>query len=171
MAKARSTDTRAALRDYYVRADRLQAQLGAQAETLAPVRVTAALPEGDIAALAFIVMIEASKSAQEDLRAIMAEVKALGDAKRRARKLLGEKAAKAATLDADTALQFAAVLSAAELRRELVELLGDDLEAQGELAQLRLQMMMDRVSKMMTTLSNILKKLAETQAAIVQNLK
>jgi hypothetical protein len=36
---------------------------------------------------------------------------------------------------------------------------------------MRLQMLMDRVSKFMSTLSNIMKKLADTQAAIVQNLK
>ena len=41
----------------------------------------------------------------------------------------------------------------------------------GELESLRLQMMMDRVSKMMTTLSNLLKKMQDTQDAITQNLK
>lgn len=40
-----------------------------------------------------------------------------------------------------------------------------------EAEALRLQMAMDRLSKLMSTLSNILKKMADTQQAIVANLK
>jgi hypothetical protein len=40
-----------------------------------------------------------------------------------------------------------------------------------ELTQLRLQMAMDRQSKFMSTLSNLLKKQSDTSAAIVQNMK
>ena len=40
-----------------------------------------------------------------------------------------------------------------------------------ETEALRLQMAMDRVSKLMSTLSNLMKKAADTQNAIVQNLK
>jgi len=36
---------------------------------------------------------------------------------------------------------------------------------------IRLQMMMDRISKFEETLSNIMKKLGDTQASIIQNLK
>jgi hypothetical protein len=39
--------------------------------------VLGSLPEGDIQALAFLVLMQASKSAQEDLKAIMAGVKAI----------------------------------------------------------------------------------------------
>lgn len=41
----------------------------------------------------------------------------------------------------------------------------------GEMESLRLQMAMDRMSKMMSTLSNLLKKISDTQNSIVQNLK
>ena len=41
----------------------------------------------------------------------------------------------------------------------------------GEEESLRLQMAMDRLSKMMATLSNIEKKLAQTQDSIIQNMK
>ena len=41
----------------------------------------------------------------------------------------------------------------------------------GESESLRLQMALDRLSKMMSTLSNILKKVSDTADAIVQNLK
>ena len=36
---------------------------------------------------------------------------------------------------------------------------------------LRLQMSMDRLSKLMTTMSNLMKKMSDTQNAIVQNMK
>jgi len=40
-----------------------------------------------------------------------------------------------------------------------------------EMTSLRLQMTMDRRSKFIETLSNIVKKLSETSDSIVQNLK
>lgn len=47
----------------------------------------------------------------------------------------------------------------------------DKVSELGELESLRLQMAMDRRSKFMTTLSNLLGKLSDTQDAITQNLK
>ena len=47
----------------------------------------------------------------------------------------------------------------------------DSLNEMGEMESLRLQMTMDRVSKFMSTLSNILKKMSDTQQGIVQNMK
>ena len=47
----------------------------------------------------------------------------------------------------------------------------DSLSEMGEMESLRLQMAMDRLSKMMSTLSNLLKKASETAAAITQNIK
>jgi hypothetical protein len=47
----------------------------------------------------------------------------------------------------------------------------DALSEMGEMESLRLQMAMDRVSKMMSTLSNLLKKASDTANGIVQNLK
>jgi hypothetical protein len=41
----------------------------------------------------------------------------------------------------------------------------------GEMESLRLQMAMDRMSKMMSTLSNLLKKISDTANAMTQNLK
>jgi hypothetical protein len=53
-----------------------------------------------------------------------------------------------------------------QMRTEL-----DSMSEMGETESLRLQMAMDRMSKMMTTLSNLLKKISDTQNAIVQNIK
>jgi putative addiction module CopG family antidote len=52
--------------------------------------VLGAMPEGDIEALVFIVLMEAAKSAQEDLKAIMAHVKAINAAKQAHRDLLAQ---------------------------------------------------------------------------------
>ncbi len=56
----------------------------------------------------------------------------------------------------------------------LVDKMKNDLDSMGEMGEtesLRLQMVMDRLNKMMSTLSNILKKMSDTQNSIVQNLK
>ena len=47
----------------------------------------------------------------------------------------------------------------------------DNMSEMGEMESLRLQMAMERLSKMMSTISNILKKISETQSQITQNLK
>lgn len=47
----------------------------------------------------------------------------------------------------------------------------DSLSEMGEMESLRLQMAMDRMSKMMSMLSNIFKKISDTQQSILQNLK
>jgi hypothetical protein len=47
----------------------------------------------------------------------------------------------------------------------------DSMSELGETESLRLQMAMDRMSKLMSTLSNILKKISDTQQSITQNLK
>ncbi len=47
----------------------------------------------------------------------------------------------------------------------------DSMSEMGEMESLRLQMAMDRLSKFMSTLSNLLKKSSDTASGIVQNLK
>lgn len=47
----------------------------------------------------------------------------------------------------------------------------DSMSEMGEMESLRLQMAMDRLSKMMSTLSNILKKISDTASSITQNIK
>ena len=41
----------------------------------------------------------------------------------------------------------------------------------GEMESLRLQMAMDRLSKFMSTLSNMLKMKSDTESSIVQNIR
>ncbi len=47
----------------------------------------------------------------------------------------------------------------------------DSMSEMGEAESLRLQLAMDGLSKMMSTLSNILKKISDTQQSITQNIK
>jgi hypothetical protein len=167
----------------------------------------------DIMAMAFIVMMEAAKSAQQDLRAIMAGVKAINAAKSAQRDLISkighDVAENAGQRNGKPPLKFAArgvgsedgyhrmpvphpdpgspcgfrrvrtnmqkgpikdvcVLRAIwdELKNDL-----DSMSEMGEMESLRLQMAMDRLSKLMSTLSNLLKKVSDTQSAIVSNIK
>ena len=55
--------------------------------------------------------------------------------------------------------------------RERVKTKLDSLSEMGEMESMRLQMAMDRLSKLMSTLSNMLKKASETAQAITQNIK
>jgi len=47
----------------------------------------------------------------------------------------------------------------------------NSMSEMGEMESLRLQMAMDRLSKLMSTISNLLKKASDTQNSITQNLK
>lgn len=58
-----------------------------------------------------------------------------------------------------------------EAAKETVKANLDSMSEMGEMESLRLQMAMDRLSKMMNTLSNILKKMADTSSSIIQNIK
>lgn len=168
--------------------------------------------DGDVIALACIVMMEAAKSAREDLEAIMAGVKAINQAKRGMRELIGkvqrDVAANAGCRAAERALDFSRGLGTErgyhrvpmplldpdasggvryerldlhpgkiERAEDLQAIFGvlegklDSLSEMGEMESLRLQMAMDRVSKAMSTLSNLLKKASETSSTIVQNIK
>lgn len=62
-------------------------------------------------------------------------------------------------------------LEAARAVQEDIRSTLDSLSGMGEMESLRLQMAMDRLAKLMQTLSNLLKKSSETADAIVQNLK
>lgn len=64
-------------------------------------------------------------------------------------------------------------LPKAEFDRQLDRAKGNPalLNEMAEMESLRLQMAMDRMSKTMATLSNLLKKMSDTASGITQNLK
>jgi len=167
-------EARAQLHRFYALTTQLKVQLQALDETLplARVEIQEVDPPGDIEAIAFLVLMEATRSAQEDLKAIMAEVKAITNAKAQLRSMLDQQTDRGLDL-----FSANAVISALITRAELccaVEGMQNDLDSMSELSEtesLRLQMAMDRISKFMSTLSNILKKMSDTASQITQNLK
>jgi hypothetical protein len=146
------------------------------------------LKDADIEALSFLVMMQAAKSAQEDLKAIMAKVKSINEQKRKMREAQAtmqknNTGISRVQLDsfklllikkpATTTISRAKPVTKTELQ-DVVGTMKNDLDSMSEMGEtesLRLQMAMDRQSKMMTALSNILKKISDTQGSIVQNLK
>jgi chromosome segregation ATPase len=100
-------------------------------------------------------MADTISTANSELRRAQAAIQAA----RAARPPRGQ----AASLRATTGELDAAV---SDVEREL-----DSLSELGETESLRLQMAMDRLSKLMSTLSNLLKKASDTSGQITQNLK
>jgi hypothetical protein len=187
----------------------------------------------DIMALAFIVIMEAAKSAREDLKAIMDGVRAINKQKqgwRRVANQINKIGAKVASKDDDKSvfdpdtgmpdemggdgmgaakrkwadqnheqivvnspgaagevIEGGFVIQGTGRQRdppsnrvtkkdldcasETVKSKLDSLSELGEMESLRLQMAMDRLSKLMSTLSNLLKKQSETAQTITQNIK
>ena len=166
----------------------------------------------DVEALILVVMMQATKSEEGDLKAIMAEVKAMTNAKAKLRELINkvnrDVAANAGCDDDVHKLDFSRGLGSeqayhrapmpvldpdaesgvrlkpCDLHRgrietydELMVILDglryqlDSMSEMLEMTSLRLQMAMDRRSKFIETLSNIMKKISATGDALVQNLK
>ena len=188
-----------------------------------------AMADGDIMALAFIVMMEAAKSAREDLKAIMEGVKAINKQKDGWRQVSKQISTWTATLagkedeknafgediglsnkmggeqmgagkrnegdghqeqivvnspgENGEVIQGGFVIEGTGKRgskvtkkdidnaKETVKNKLDSLSEMGEMESLRLQMAMDRLSKLMSTLSNLLKKASDTAQCITQNIK
>jgi exonuclease I len=168
--------------------------------------------DGDIEAMAFIVLMEAAKDAHEDLKAIMSEVKAINSTKKKLRELITKVnkdiAANIGQRDKKPPLDVSAGMGSQQayhracmpyadpesdggvkcVRTDLyrgkiddiaqLEAIRDNLKGEldnmnemSEMTSLRLQMMMDRRSKFISTLSNIMKKISTSQDTLVQNLK
>ena len=110
----------------------------AVAEVRSSFQASGNLSNEDIETLAFLVMTQAAKDSQSDLKNIMDGVKKTNQQKQAQRNAQNQK---------------------------------DSLSEMSEEESLRLQMAMDRQSKLMEAVSNIEKKMAETQDSTVKNLK
>ena len=129
------------------------ASLATASRAVASNRSLGNMNDADVMALAFLVMMEAAKSAREDLKSIMDGVKRINNAK-------------AAWRQSANQVNAAAATTREKARHDL-----DSLNKMGDLQSLRLQMAMDRQSKFMSSLSNVVKKMSETSSGITQNLK
>jgi hypothetical protein len=169
------------------------------AEVLADTRgaVTEQFGNADIEALVLIVMMNAAKDAEADLQNVMSSMQKLNAARKALREemerlkkegaKLGKKGPKPAWLatitHAKTPLGFAyevlpataattcATPSSPDACLDEDQQKSDTLDDLGEQLQLQLQMAMDRRSKFLTTLSNIMKKVESTSDTIIQNFK
>jgi hypothetical protein len=119
-------------------------------------------PAVDIDTLVALVMMQAEEDAREDLRSTLESMKAVTDAKacQRDTKCLEQLASKG------EASKQAAERATNDLKGNL-----DSLGDLGETLSLRLQMAMDRLTKMTSTLSNLLKKSSDIAGTLTQNLK
>jgi len=167
------------------------------------------LANSDIEALVSLVMMEAAKSAAEDLKEIMKEIQAKIAAKQKLRELQRKVKCDIASSTGQMRLEFGkngmgserayhhalipvedpcsergVKLIETDLHKgritdiSILESIRDDLRDKldsqsemGEMESLRLQMAMDRYSKFMSTLSNIMKKMSDTSQSIIQNMK
>lgn len=144
----------------------------------------------DIEAMCFLVLMQAAKSAQEDLKAIMNKVQSINNQKKQIRDALATTQKRdivisRVQLDSFTFLLIKKPVStntpasktkpvskmeldnlASTLKNDL-----DSMSEMGEMESLRLQMIMERLSKMNSTLSNLLKKISNITEQITQNLK
>lgn len=92
----RATSLRSQVEQVFHLTGALQVHLRILESARVPVEVRinpspAGLAGGDIEALAFLVLVAAAKSAEEDLRAIMGKVKAINEAKKKVRTSLDKK--------------------------------------------------------------------------------
>ena len=121
--------------------------------------------ESDIELLAHLVLLQAARDAEEDLAALKSRIAAINALKRckNDRACMRDVRASAEVRQVD--------LDSIRAKALALENSQDSLNEMGEMESLRLQLYMDRISKLMSTLSNILKKISDTSTQIVQNLK
>lgn len=148
------------------------------------------LGDADIAAIAFLVLMEATRSAQQDLKAIMDHVKQIDAAKAsirppsqhaqqasRTTANAGSAPATAASPRAAANLSSVAIqprpLPRAEFDRRLAAATQnqDALRQLSEMESLQLQMAMERKAQLMSIISNLMKKVSDTSQTLTQNLK
>lgn len=110
------------------------------------------LGEMDIDALVMMVMMEAAAAEEQATRDLLEQMKATNAEREKLRALQAEARKQGAARD--------------ELKGKL-----DSLNEMSQVNSLRLQMLMDRRSKFLNIVNNIMKKISSTQDTLVQNLK
>ena len=143
----------------------------AKAEATTAKAGIAGLGNSDIEAMAFLVLMQAAKSAQDDLKGIMAEVKATNDAKAKQREAINRQNAQKAAATAALKDSGKRIQANPALLQKAGNTKTDNINDMDQPQQLKLQQAMDRSSKMTEALSNLLKKIADTEQSIIDNLK
>lgn len=120
----------------------------------------------DIEALCFLVLMQASQSAQDDLKSIMSEVKSINNQKSSLRNQMQSQ--QISSVKTDSLKKKNNVVNT---NPKLTLAKKDSLSDISQMQQIRLQMAMDRKNQLESALSNMMKKISSTQNQIIQNLK
>ncbi len=144
----------------------------------------AGLQSYDIEALVMLIIMEASKDANQDLKDMLAEMKKNNDQKnqmRESNQLMKQQQLKikdSLRKDYNTSTAIQTVkpkdsISKASTNISKIKLEDkkDSFADLNEEQQLRMQLYMERKNKAEAAISNLMKKIAETQNQIIQNLK
>ena len=123
----------------------------------------------DVEALALVVLLEASREAEQDLRAAMERVAEMNRHKQAVRDAITQcKRDRACLKDAKPPV---GITKATFDRLVGIELDGGGLGPTAEANQIQVQMKQDRRRKLLEAVSNLMKKLAQTSEGIVGNMK
>jgi hypothetical protein len=132
------------------------------------------LGPNDVDAIAFLVMMQATRDADRDLKAIAGETRAMNESRRKLReKTAQQEPARTPAGQGPSAMAKGgptAPVKAVTAPENTVRNL-DSMNEMDEMTSMRLQMAMDRKGQFVSMLSNIMKKASDTQNAMVQNLK
>ena len=149
----------------------------------APAAVANALgarPGSDLSSFVVEAMLIVATRHEHQVKAQMTNLQATVAAKQTLRRLLGQVLQERSTIhgqgqgqgqgrgQSDVPTGYPALVD--EAQHLLTQLLTQQMEM-NEVESLRLQEAMDRMSKMISTLSNLLKKIDDTEATVIQNLK
>lgn len=156
-AEARTTLDSGTPPDADVIADAVQARLVGQD-----------FSNGDIETLVQLVMMECTRQADAELREMMEQMRATNKRKARMRQAAAAQNNAKKELSTAARAEYAGPSGSPPAEAESA---ADSMSEMGEMDQLRLQMLMDRRSKAMETLSNLMKKQSDTASTITSNLK
>jgi hypothetical protein len=149
---------------------RLRADIAARFEGQNPSSMSGV----DIEAVAFIVMMQATKDADSDLKALMEQTKAQNESRRKARvSATSVKNMQSPAGQRQPATKMGGP-TAPVVTRTAPDNTGrnpDSMDEMDEPARMRLQALMDKRSKTIDTLTRIMKKVSDTQGGLIQNLK
>lgn len=136
------------------------------------------LNDADIEAIAFLVLMQAAKSAQEDLKGIMGEVKKMNEDKVSQRQQANNIKQSSAQMKTQARAEYKKADSLKPLRSAAITMKATELKDKKDnmsdfttKQQLRMQMIMDHRNKVYEAISNMMKKISETEQSIIGNLK
>jgi hypothetical protein len=119
-------------------------------------------------------MMETTRDADSDLRALAEEIKAKNESRRKPREFAAQQKSERTPAGQRQPATKMGGPTAPVMTRTAPDNTGrnpDSMDEMDEPARMRLQALMDRKSKTIEVLTRIMKKVSDTQGGLVQNLK